>query len=934
MTKVTIKTNYQEAVSEKSYFESRMEELGITPQDYQISLLSNEDSTVSKIKDIFSRDSQNNIQILFPNLDGGVYTYATGNKNTPDKTFYRTRLKSPVGDMKYKQPSGSGIIPFFPPRLLEKYNNKTEIPILYLVEGEFKAFKGSLHGLDIIGITGKDMFVAEKGSKELHPDIVRVVKQCKVKMILLLLDADTRIIKWEQDKELTERPYSFLNTVQKFTGACELLINQEETSLKRIYFSHIKPEFIKKGKGLDDLLVSEGNKANQVIYDLGKLNQSKTYFDSLNVGDTTGNKLKKFFGLDSFKSFHDLYSKFFGNRDVIYHGKTYMIQDGKYIATERNTSGNLNIILSEKMKYEVAKANPEDRINLVENWKNDSLNYGIISTKGGYMAADIDQTKKHISFTPVSNFTLIIKYHIKTSKNNKRVIELENDNGHKVSIDIETKQLSSFQLFKEFTEGQGNFRFYGKNSDLDKLKAKWFFEEKSCVQLETLGYHKDGFFAFSNGILQNTFHSLDNDGVISLNNKNYFIPYHNPQDENQFINERKFHFKHSEVTFTDWVKAYINVFGNEGYVILLFAIGCIFSDIIYKDMGNFPMLFLYGEGGTGKSRGVSFIQNLFGFPQPALKLSEKANTDKSKIRKLAQYVNAVAFMEEFVNSLDDATIKTLTGIYDRLGYERANMTTSFSTETVPINSGVIISGNEYPNNDPLVQRLIVLDFFKNKFADHEREKFQQLKELTDKGITVVLAEILKHRKPFETSFNTVLGNEASQLSKIVREKGIMPTERMIQSYSMILSIYQIISPLLSIPIKYESLRDFLIEKISNHNERRNVQGDIQAFWDIFLVLARKAKIHHEIDFRILEGDKIAIKFKYVHQIYLQQFQETHRKQGLTNSTLRQKLLGWEGFIESKEIKFGGSTTTGMVFNYSKCNIDLDHAIRHISPNIG
>lgn len=933
MTKVTNKTNYQEAVSEKSYFESRMEELGITPQDYQISLLSTDDSTVSKIKDIFSKAEHDNIQILFPNLDGGVYTYATGNKNIPDKTFYRTRLKSPVGDMKYKQPSGSGIIPFFPPKLLEKYNNKTEIRILYLIEGEFKAFKGSLHGLDIIGITGKDMFVAEKGSKELHPDIIRVIKQCKVKTIVLLLDADTRIIKWEQDKELTERPYSFLNAVQKFNGACELLINQDDTSLRRIYFSHIKPKFIKNGKGLDDLLISEKEKANQVIWDLAKLDKAQTYFDGINIGDTTGRKQKKFFGLDSFESFHSLYSEYFGSSDVVYFGATYTLQNGKYIVTERNTSENLQIILSEKMKNEVSILSEEDKSRLFKKWRNDSSNYGIISTKDGYMAADIDQTKKHISFTPISNFTLIIKYHIKTSKNNKRVIELENDNGHKVSIDIETKQLSSFQLFKEFTEGQGNFRFYGKNSDLDKLKAKWFTEEKSCIQLEILGYHKEGFFTFSNGILTNTFHPLDNDGVVSLNNRNYFIPYHNPQDENQFINERKFHFRHSEVTFTDWAKAYINVYGNEGHVMLLFAIGCIFSDIIYKDMGNFPMLFLQGEGGSGKSRGVSFVQSLYGIPQPALKLSEKANTDKSKIRKLAQYVNAIAFMEEYVNTLDDATIKTLTGIYDRLGYERANMTTNYGTDSIPINSGVIISGNDYPNNDPLVQRLIVLEFLKNEFTDHEREKFQQLKELTDKGITVVLAEILKHRNSFETSFNTVLGNEASLLSKIVREKGIMPTERMIQSYSMILSIYQIISPLLSIPIKYESLRDFLVEKISYHNERRNVQGDIQGFWDIFLIMAGKAKIYNDIQYRFLEGDKLAIKFKYVHLLYLQQFQETHRKQGLSSSALRQKLTAWKGFIDNKDVKFGGKTTSAMVFDYTKCNIDLDHAIRHISPNI-
>ena len=929
MAKVQNNPDNQEVLSEKSYFETRMTELGITSEDNRISVFSSDDSTVPKIKEIFSKDSQDNISILFPNLDGGVYTYQAKTKDNPEKSFYRTRLKVPKGDMKYSQPTGSGIFPFFPPKTIHKFTQKEEIKILFLVEGEFKAFKGSMHGLDIIGICGKDLFVAEKGSKELHPDIIRVIDQCKVKTIVLLLDADTRIVKWEQDKDLTERPWSFLNTVQKFSSACDAIRNTEDSPLTRIQFSHIKTDYLKKAKGLDDLLVLESKKASQVVHDLRKLDKSDVYFDGFNIGGLSEKKLVKFFGLDTFQSFHGLYNQFFGEKDIVFHGGQYIIQDGQYIVTERNNVGNLNLVLSEKMKVERDKTEPKDRQSLMQNWKEDSLKYGIISTKDGYMTADIDQSKKHISFTQISNFTLTIKYHIKTSKSNKRVVELVNDYGHKVSVDIETKQLSSFTLFKEITEGQGNFRFYGKNTELDNLKAKWFAEEKSCVQLETLGYQKDNFFAFSNGIYNHTFHPLDNDGVVSLNNKNYFIPYHSPQDENQFINERRFFYRDSDVTFKEWSEAYITVFGKEGSVVLLFGLACIFSDVIFKSMGNFPLLFLYGEGGTGKSKLATFLQNLFGTPQTALKLSERANTDKGRIRKMAQFVNTVVFMEEYVNSLDDSTIKTLSGIYDRMGYERANMTTSYGTDSIPINSGVIMSGNEYPTNDSLIQRLIVLDFFKNEFSDKEREDFQKLKQINDKGLTVILGQILQYRDSIKSKFDDIFSEESRLFSRALREKGISSTERMIQNYSMILTMYQIINPLLPIPIQYKDLSDFLFEKINAHSQRRNVEGDVQGFWDIFLTLARKAIIHNEVDYRIMEDDILAIKFQYVHSNYVQYLATINRKQGLSKTTLRQKLTQWDGFIQSKEMKFGGSTTTGMIFHYSRCNIDLDHAIKNV-----
>lgn len=932
MTNLDQKPDIQKVVSENSYFHSRMNELGITPNDYQISVFSSNDSTTPKVKEIFSKDSGDNIRILFPTLDGGVYTYPSDTKDNPEKTFYRTRLKVPMSNMKYSQPKGSGINPFFPPKIIQKFNQKEDINTLFLVEGEFKAFKGSMHGLDIIGICGKDLFMAEKGSKELHHDIIRVIEQCQVRTLVLLLDADTRIVKWEQDKELTERPWSFLNTVQKFSSACDDLRNKEGSPLKRIHFSHIKTSLLSKAKGLDDLLALEGEKASQVIYDLKKLDKAKIYFDALNIGNVSEKKQKEFFGLDNFKSFHGLYSQFFGESDVIFYGAKYFIQNGQYITVERDTPNNLNVILAKQMELEFIELDNQERKKMVDIWRNDSLKHGVVSTKYGYMVADIDQTKKHISFTEISNFTLNIKHHIQTGKSNKRLIELVNDSGHRISIAVETKQLTSFQLFKEFTEGQGNFRFFGAGKEHEKLKKQWYSEEKHCVQLETLGYQKDGFFAFSNGIFNHTFHPLDSDGVVSLNNKNYFIPYHNPQDENQFVNERKFFFKESDITFKEWSEAYIKVFRKEGIVVLLFSIACIFSDIIFKSMGSFPLLFLYGEGGTGKSKLVTFIQNLFGIPQTPLKLSEKANTDKGKIRKMAQFANIVVFMEEYVNSLDDSAIKTLTGIYDRMGYERANMTTAYGTDSIPINSGVIMSGNEYPTNDPLIQRLIVLDFYKNEFSDQEREDFQKLKQINDKGITVILGQILQYRDIIKSSFDDIFREESRLFSKATREIGVSATERMVLSYSMILTIYQIISPSLPIPIQYTELSNFLVEKIRVQSERRNVQGDVQTFWDTFLVLVRKGKIHNDVDYRLIDGNnKVAIKFKYVHQNYLEHFQTVHRKQGLSNTTLRQKMIQWEGFIESKDVRFGESTTSAMIFDYTKCNIELDFAIRNIRP---
>lgn len=921
MVKLQKKPDNQEVVSEKSYFETRMTELGITPEDYQISVFSSDDSTAPKIKEIFSKDSNDNIRILFPNLDGGVYTYTDTTKDNPEKTFYRTRLKIPKQNQKYDQKGGSGFCPFLPPQIIEKFTKKEKINILYLVEGEFKAFKGSKHGLDIIGICGKDLFTNGKGSKELHHDIVRIVDQCKVKNIVLLLDADSRIVKWEQDREITERPHSFYHTVENFNRACEVLINQD-SPLKKIYFSHIKTEFLKEGKGLDDLLASEGKKANQVIYDLQKLEQAKIYFDGISLGEKSEKKLKKFFGLDSWKTFYGLYNQFFSGKDVIFNTSNFLYKDGQYIAKILPKKNGL-WHYPDELEYELKAS--EDKNKIIETWQFDNLNYGIITTKSGYWKSYKNNVTGQEYFEQISNFTLKILFHIRTSGQNKRVIELVNDKGRKVSVDIETKQLTSFSMFKEFTEGQGNFRFFGKNSDQENLKAKWFQEEKPCVQLDTLGYNKDDFFAFSNGLFNHTFHQVDRHGVVSLNDKNYFIPYNNPQDDNQFLNERRFHFKTSNITFSQWSKMYVKCFGEAGGVIMLYGISCIFSDIIFKSMGNFPLCFLYGEGGSGKSKAITFFQMLFGEPQPALKLSEKANTDKAKIRKLAQFVNAVGLMEEFKNSLDDATIKTITGLYDRLGYEKANITTKYGTDTVPINSGVLITGNEYPNDDPLMQRLILLDYNKNKFSDEDIDNYEELKKLNEKGLTVILGEIIQFRDEVQSKFESVFSKEYRSFRDLASNENISATDRMMNSYAMILTTYKIVAPILEIPIQYDALRAFLIEKIRIHNDRRETGGAMQMFWDTIFNLARKKLIEPNKDYKIVDG-MIALKLKNIHPLYLENFYQTHRKSGLGLSNLRQKLIGWEGgFKEAKEsYRFHASEnpTSALFFNYEACKINL------------
>lgn len=522
-----------------------------------------------------------------------------------------------------------------------------------------------------------------------------------------------------------------------------------------------------------------------------------------------------------------------------------------------------------------------------------------------------------------SNFVMRILYHITRGKINKRVIVLKNNRGREVVMDVETEQITSFNKFKVITEGSGNFLFEGGQTDLMKIKNKLFEEEKPCLQIDTLGWNKKGFFTFSNGIYNSKFIPVDKYGIVQYDEFNYYIPYHPETEESLSLNEKKFAFKDSPVTWAQWAPLYYKSFGEAAMPALVFGVATLYSDAIFGFKNNFPMLFLYGEGGSGKSTVVNFLQYLFGSPQPALKLSEKANTDKAKIRKLAQFSNALACMEEYINDLDMSVKKTITGLYDRLGYERGTLESKFGTETVPIQSTVIITGNEYPDDDPLLQRLIILDYNHNQRTEEVVKVFDKLVQLNRLGITTVTGQMLQYRDSIIANFDREYREQFVEFKKAY--KGPSVPDRMIENNALLLAIYKIIRNAgREWPFEYATFRDYLLRTLASQADKRDTGAVLQRFWDLILSMLNKGTIRNGREIKI-DGNEVRIRFKEIHLLYLREHWDVYKSRGLAANTLLQKLKDSPAFKQPKaNERFEGiaNPTSSYVFDYDKTGVDL------------
>lgn len=261
-----------------------------------------------------------NIVINYLTPSGEVAYYNHGSVQT--RRFSRIRYFDPDrhGGHKYFQEKGTEMMPFNTPAVIEAYRKKKELKTLYIVEGEFKAFKLSMLGIPAIGIGGIYNFKDTTKSK-MHPDIIDVIQTLKVQNVVLIFDKDCIEVKWEEKKDLSKRLNNFYVALNVFN---ELL----KPYNVQLYFSHVTE---KPGqKGIDDVLNEPSNDTAAVLGELQSFTAgmpNRFYLYTYQITGLSSYKIKQLFGLANVQNFIELFGKELENHDFRYNGIDYYIDD-------------------------------------------------------------------------------------------------------------------------------------------------------------------------------------------------------------------------------------------------------------------------------------------------------------------------------------------------------------------------------------------------------------------------------------------------------------------------------------------------------------------------------------------------------------------------------------------------------------------------------
>lgn len=522
-----------------------------------------------------------------------------------------------------------------------------------------------------------------------------------------------------------------------------------------------------------------------------------------------------------------------------------------------------------------------------------AIDYGFYEYKNRYWVR-----RKDDRWEPVSNFIVHVKYLI-IGANPKRIVEITNVYNKKAVLDFQIEDLISLDKFKNKVEGQGNFLFEGVARDLGKIKNKLFNQERPSIEISRLGQYKDKFYTFANGIYYSgNFMPIDDSGMVKIEKDNYYIPVFGAtraDDDEDLRNYRRFTHSVNPITFKEWSALFYSVYGENGILGIAFVLYALFSDIVFDRTKAAPMLFLFGQRGSGKGTMANSMLYAWGSPQDPLMLGG-ASTVVGFMRKLGQFSNAIVWLDEYKNDIGEKKIESLKNIWDRVGYERGVKDSSNKTQTTSVTSSAIVSGQEIPNVEPaLFSRTILCEF---KTMQHDQaaiDTFNRLRQMESNGVTNATLEALTHRQQIHEHFQKTYNEIATVIRSAFITENII--ERMVVNYSILVTMVKVLGTQLELPFTWEQALATSEKYIKRQSAMMSTANEVQQFFEMVGFLLNSQLIKNGKDILI---DKGLVKIRTISIMPL--YREYSRRQGikpLDRGTLMNYLQNSSAYCEAE-----------------------------------
>lgn len=593
------------------------------------------------------------------------------------------------------------------------------------------------------------------------------------------------------------------------------------------------------------------------------------------------------------------------------YGKTKLWRDAIKAATRKLKSGASEERSTDYSQFELEMLR---RMNI------------IIKNNNYYVPSD-----KEDGLRRQTNFIMRPVLHVKDPECAIRVFKLINEFGDEDLVEFPVSELININSFKKRLLSIGKYAFKGKAEFLDSLMEYLAAITDSAYRVERMGWDKKHeYYAFSNGLyIGDQWFTPDQYGVVRYGSKAFYHPLfsdiHSEKEDN-FAFERRFvHHPNYRLTLQQFISKFIEVYGDAARVAFAYYLAALFRDHINLHYKFFPIFFLTGIPGSGKSALGMVLSSLF-YTMSDNKPDQLGNTSIPSYSYMVSHaVNTVLMFDEYTNDLNPKFIDIIKGAWG--GKAQTKMDTGSMNggiQSSTYRSGIVICGQHTPTRDSaILTRAIHLHFSKTEFTDKEHENFNELMEMVNSGATSITLDLLKLRDKFIESYNQTYAITRKELKNAVGNK---VDDRPLDNYTCILTAFRVLETSINVCYTYAELFKVCVKTLVEQSARIKRHSDLADFWNLLDSLNMHSKIQQKSHFAFVHTHSftdshtkksiefneartlIYLNYKAIEEVIFPYTQGSNPKLKLDTGSIEAYLKGSPHFLGRKQQRFVKITT--------------------------
>lgn len=562
----------------------------------------------------------------------------------------------------------------------------------------------------------------------------------------------------------------------------------------------------------------------------------------------------------------------------------------------------------------------------------------------------------------LTNYVVKPLYLIMDPLNSRRLIEV--NNGYKTAVvELPNKAFTGQDSFETEIISKGNFYSEPGFSKIHyKRIVNWLADNMPMVhELKTLGWQPEGFFAFSNKVVDGKDGSalgFDDYGIAKVNGATYLSPGASKinsdyrTEDNIYENDMYLSYKQSTITFKEWAELFCEVYDEHAPFAIAFLLIAAYKDIISR-ITKIPLAYFYGPKGSGKSAiAESMMWFFFSGLNADGKLIQGYNLNPGQGTPFSFFSRLQRFRNVFMlfNEYDPTTVEfwkkgAFKSSYDGEGREVGSGDTGKKRKTEIQKPQCVlgIAGQYLDTTDDgsVMSRSVIFKFSleKNKArTDEQKAKWKQLNELEHSGISSLAADLYTHRDHVKQHLKDEFWKIESGLNAALRKKGAAVEARLLNNYSLCLAVIKVMAEKVDLPFSYEQFKVMAFNRIIEQSKLLRDNNIMNTFWNTIEVLFDDGFIKNgyhllvrtETQYRVKDGsDTISkmlvkpteilyIRMNSLHDKFSKRFREVHNKTAPDEDTIITYLKDQPYFMGlTPSIAFKDKKTSAYMVNYEE-----------------